>query len=83
MRSMYPLFCTFRNPKSYKIRGTLQNKGLQNKGYRTVLRFCMSGSFTAKNPEFSEFSMTKNFKTFPEIYGKISCMLLIFTTLDR
>ena len=34
---LYPLFCTFRNPKSYKIRGTLQNKGVQNKGYRTVI----------------------------------------------
>ena len=24
---LYPLFCTFRNRKTYKIRGTLQNKG--------------------------------------------------------
>ena len=36
MHSMFPLFCNFRNGKSYKIRGTLQNKGTQNKGPPTV-----------------------------------------------
>ena len=42
---MYPLFCTFRNSKSYKIRGTLQNKGVQNKGYRTVIEFLVKKYF--------------------------------------
>ena len=34
---LYPLFCTFKNRKMYKITGTLQNKGyvyfVQNKRY--------------------------------------------------
>ena len=38
MHSMFPLFCNFRNEKSYKIRGTLQNKGTQNKGPPTVVQ---------------------------------------------
>ena len=32
MHSMFALLCNFRNGKSYNIRGTLQDKGAQNKG---------------------------------------------------